>query len=137
MPDHLLCGHLQAYFRPELLNRLDEIVVFRQLSMRDARTIAQLLLAETEQRMAARGIGLQVTAPLMRAICQEGYNQVCSLVASYDYHISTGTQAGCPQWSIAVALMGLGNLSQALVLVLIMSTPLRRLSGSGISYAAC
>jgi ATP-dependent Clp protease ATP-binding subunit ClpC len=67
---------VQAYFRPELLNRLDEIVVFKQLSMRDTRTIAELLLADTEQRMAVRGIGLRVTAPLMRLICHEGYNQV-------------------------------------------------------------
>ena len=66
----------QAYFRPELLNRLDEIVVFRQLSMLDACSIAELQLNETRQRMAARGVGLQVTAPLMRLICQQGYNQV-------------------------------------------------------------
>lgn len=66
----------QSYFRPELLNRLDEIVVFKQLSMLDARTIAELLLNETRQRMAVRGIGLQVTAPLMCLICQQGYNQV-------------------------------------------------------------
>ncbi|EIE27350.1 ATP-dependent Clp protease ATPase subunit [Coccomyxa subellipsoidea C-169] len=71
----LVLEELKAYFRPELLNRLDEIVVFKQLSTRDARTIAELLLNETRQRMATRGIGLQVTAPLMRLICQEGYNQ--------------------------------------------------------------
>lgn len=52
-------------------------MVFRQLSTADARTIAELLLNETRARIAARGIGLQVTAPLMRAICTQGYNQVC------------------------------------------------------------
>ncbi|BDA47991.1 ATP-dependent Clp protease ATP-binding subunit ClpA homolog [Coccomyxa sp. Obi] len=71
----LVLEELKAYFRPELLNRLDEIVVFRQLSMHDARIIAELLLNETRQRIALRGIDLQVTAPLMRLICQEGYSQ--------------------------------------------------------------
>ena len=79
----------QAYFRPELLNRLDEIVVFKQLSMRDARTIAELLLNETRQRMAVRGIGLQVTAPLMRLICQEGYNQVQPAFFYYSLYPAT------------------------------------------------
>lgn len=44
--------------------------------MRDARSIAELLLNETRARIALRGIDLQVTAPLMRLICQEGYSQV-------------------------------------------------------------
>ncbi len=66
----------QAYFRPELLNRLDEVVVFRQLGQREVRTVADLVLAETAQRVAARGIHLEVTASLMRLICEEGYDQV-------------------------------------------------------------
>ena len=66
----------QAYFRPELLNRLDEIVVFRQLAPRDTRAIAELALAETRARLAALGIGLDVGAPLMRLVCERGYSQV-------------------------------------------------------------
>ena len=66
----------QAYFRPELLNRLDEIVVFRQLAQRDARAITELVLADTQARLAKRGIGLEVTAALMRLVCETGYNQV-------------------------------------------------------------
>ena len=47
---------LQAYFRPELLNRLDEIVVFKQLSMADTGAIAQLLMQETRERVGQRGM---------------------------------------------------------------------------------
>ncbi len=67
---------LQAYFRPELLNRLDEIVVFKQLGMSSTAAIAQLLMQETRERIALRGIGLEPSPALMRHICQEGYSQV-------------------------------------------------------------
>ena len=51
-------------------------MVFRQLAQRDARAIAELVLAETQARLAKRGIGLEVTAALMRLVCETGYNQV-------------------------------------------------------------
>lgn len=51
---------LQSYFRPELLNRLDEVVVFRPLGEREVRVIAELELAKTAARMSERGIGLEV-----------------------------------------------------------------------------
>ena len=70
---------LQAYFRPELLNRLDEIVVFKQLSMADTGAIAALLMQETRERVGQRGIGLEATPALMRFICQEGYSEVRAL----------------------------------------------------------
>ena len=69
-------GWMQAYFRPELLNRLDEIVVFRQLGMASTAAIAELLMQETRERIALRGIGLQPSPGLMRLICQEGYSEV-------------------------------------------------------------
>ena len=67
---------LQAYFRPELLNRLDEIVVFRQLGTGSTAAIAELLMQETRERIALRGIGLEPSPSLMRFICQEGYSEV-------------------------------------------------------------
>lgn len=70
------CILVQAYFRPELLNRLDEIVVFKQLAMANTAAIAELLMQETRERIAVRGIGLEVSSSLMRFICQEGYSEV-------------------------------------------------------------
>lgn len=67
---------MQAYFRPELLNRLDEIVVFKQLGTADTAKIAELLLQETRGRIAQRGIGLEVSPALMRHICKEGHSEV-------------------------------------------------------------
>ncbi|CAL5223254.1 g5736 [Coccomyxa viridis] len=71
----LVMEELKAYFRPELLNRLDEIVVFKQLGMSSTAAIAKLLMQETRERIALRGIGLEPSPGLMRFICQEGYSQ--------------------------------------------------------------
>ena len=61
--------------RPELLNRLDEIVVFRQLSKESVRTIADLVLKETASRMVEKGIGLEVTKGMMAKIVEAGYDK--------------------------------------------------------------
>jgi ATP-dependent Clp protease ATP-binding subunit ClpC len=71
----LVLEELKAFFRPELLNRLDEVVVFRQLAPEDARLIADLELASTAARMAERGLHLEVTADLMARIVEEGYDK--------------------------------------------------------------
>lgn len=53
---------LQAVFRPELLNRLDEVVVFRPLGAQHAAAIARLELEKTAQRLAERGVGLEASS---------------------------------------------------------------------------
>ena len=65
----------QAYFRPELLNRLDEVVVFRQLDRHSIRHIADLVLADTALQLAKKNIKLEV-APAVMAKIVEGYDQV-------------------------------------------------------------
>ena len=72
----LVLEELKGYFRPELLNRLDEVVVFRNLEAPDARKIAALELAKTGGRLVEqRGIHLEVTERLMGRICAEGYDR--------------------------------------------------------------
>jgi ATP-dependent Clp protease ATP-binding subunit ClpC len=78
----LVMEELKSYFRPELLNRMDELVVFRQLGRSEVRIIADLVLAETAARMATRGIGLEVSAAVMETIIDLGYDQVCFACAS-------------------------------------------------------
>ena len=67
---------LQAYFRPELLNRLDETVVFRQLSRVDIATISQLVLQQTSDRLADKGVLLDVSQAVLARIQEEGYDEV-------------------------------------------------------------
>ena len=62
--------------RPELLNRLDEVVVFRALGPADVRRIADLELAQVAARLAARGVRLEVAAAVHAQVCARGYDQV-------------------------------------------------------------
>lgn len=72
---------LQAFFRPELLNRLDETIVFRQLSRPSVRRIADLVLAHTASQLAKQNIQLNVSPAVMSKIVDEGYDEVCNSAA--------------------------------------------------------
>ena len=66
---------LQKSFRPEFLNRLDDIIVFRPLSKQDIRKIVKLLINETITRLSDRGIDVVVTPEVYEKIGNEGYDQ--------------------------------------------------------------
>ena len=63
---------LKTAFRPEFLNRLDEIVFFRPLTGENMKAIVSLLLKDLEGRMAARGLKLSVTDGARDLIIAEG-----------------------------------------------------------------
>ena len=63
---------LKTAFRPEFLNRLDEVVFFRPLTGENMKAIVSLLLKDLEGRMAARGLKLSVTDAARDEIIQEG-----------------------------------------------------------------
>mmetsp|Transcript_2298 Transcript_2298/g.5758 ORF Transcript_2298/g.5758 Transcript_2298/m.5758 type:complete len:888 (+) Transcript_2298:213-2876(+) len=72
----LVMEEVKSYFRPEMLNRLDDIVVFHQLTREQIRTIADLILAQTAERLdESRGLGLAVTEAAMERIIEEGYDE--------------------------------------------------------------
>ncbi|RNE66700.1 ATP-dependent Clp protease ATP-binding subunit [Cryobacterium tepidiphilum] len=66
-------GALRDAMRPEFLNRIDEIVLFRKLGTADLRRIVRLLVGKTEDRLQAQGIGLRVTEEALDWIAAEGY----------------------------------------------------------------
>lgn len=68
-------GELKTHFRPEFLNRVDEVVVFRQLSENDVRQIVELFLTSVSGRLQARSIDLVVTEAAKTAIGAEGYDK--------------------------------------------------------------
>ena len=72
----LVLEELRSYFKPELLNRLDEVVVFRLLEQKEIAKIADLLLDETAGRMADKGIGFEVTRAMMTKLTEEGYDKM-------------------------------------------------------------
>ncbi|MCE7937371.1 ATP-dependent chaperone ClpB [bacterium] len=65
---------LRRHFRPEFLNRVDEIVVFHALSREDLGRIVDLQLAGLARRLAARDLGLEVTDAARRRLVDEGYD---------------------------------------------------------------
>ena len=52
---------LKQYFRPEFLNRLDEIIVFRQLNKNEVRQIAEIMLKDVFKRLTEKDITIDVT----------------------------------------------------------------------------
>ena len=65
---------LKNHFRPEFLNRLDEILIFEPLSQETIREIVELQLAIVKTRLVAKGIILQVGSEVMSYLAQEGYS---------------------------------------------------------------
>nr|YP_010851696.1 Clp protease ATP binding subunit [Echinothamnion hystrix]WGH14487.1 Clp protease ATP binding subunit [Echinothamnion hystrix] len=70
----LVNEELKQYFRPEFLNRLDEIIVFRQLTKEEVREIADLMLKEVFDRIKQQDIILSVTDRFKNKLVDEGYN---------------------------------------------------------------
>jgi len=70
----LVNEELKNYFRPEFLNRLDEIIVFRQLNKQEVTQIADIMLKEVFGRLTEKGISLEVSTRFKERLLQEGYN---------------------------------------------------------------
>jgi ATP-dependent Clp protease ATP-binding subunit ClpC len=70
----LVNEELKQYFRPEFLNRLDEIIVFRQLNKVEVTQIAEIMLKEVFGRLTEKGITLEVSDRFKERLVQEGYS---------------------------------------------------------------
>ncbi|WP_036917931.1 MULTISPECIES: ATP-dependent Clp protease ATP-binding subunit [unclassified Prochlorococcus] len=70
----LVNEELKQYFRPEFLNRLDEIIVFRQLTREEVKDIAEIMLKEVFLRIKDKGITLSVSEAFKERLVEEGYN---------------------------------------------------------------
>jgi ATP-dependent Clp protease ATP-binding subunit ClpC len=70
----LVNEELKNYFRPEFLNRLDEIIVFRQLNKLEVTQIAEIMLKEVFGRLTEKGIVLEVTDRFKDRLITEGYS---------------------------------------------------------------
>ena len=71
-----LVGDPQEFFRPEFINRVDDIIRFRSLDERDLAVIVGIQLARLRERLAARRINLDVTPAAAAALAAEGYDPV-------------------------------------------------------------
>jgi ATP-dependent Clp protease ATP-binding subunit ClpC len=67
---------LKQHFRPEFLNRVDEIVVFHQLSTTDIERIVDLMVSEIEVRLKDRDMGIELTPAAKALIAKRGFDPV-------------------------------------------------------------
>ncbi len=65
---------LKSQFRPEFLNRVDSLVVFRSLTVDEIRQIVDLMLARVREQLKAQGIGLEVSQEAKDHIIKIGYD---------------------------------------------------------------
>ena len=65
---------LKSHFRPEFLNRLDEIIVFHQLGQDDILRIVDLMIGQLEGRLADRSIGIEVTSAAKELLAKRGFD---------------------------------------------------------------
>ncbi len=70
-----LLKELRKTLRPELLNRLDDIVIFRALNTRDVRKIVDILLAELNERLSEHNIKVSLTKNLLKYVVKEGFSE--------------------------------------------------------------
>jgi len=69
-------AEVKLHFRPEFVNRVDEIVVFHALDEKNIGAIAKIQLQILEQRLAKMDIGLLVSAPALQKIAEAGFDPV-------------------------------------------------------------
>ncbi|UCF30459.1 MAG: ATP-dependent chaperone ClpB [bacterium] len=67
---------LRTHFRPEFINRIDDVIIFHSLDMDQIKAIVQIQLSRLEAMLESRGIGLEVTAAALDHISREGYDPV-------------------------------------------------------------
>ena len=65
-------AEIKNVFRPEFLNRVDEILVFNSLGRQELELIADNMLRELNQRLAGNGLSIELTAPARELLLQEG-----------------------------------------------------------------
>jgi ATP-dependent Clp protease ATP-binding subunit ClpB len=69
-------AELRSHFRPEFLNRIDDIVLFKALTEDEIEQIVDLMLNDLRSRLAPRRMTLEVTEPALHLIAREGYDPV-------------------------------------------------------------
>jgi ATP-dependent Clp protease ATP-binding subunit ClpC len=65
---------LKTHFRPEFLNRVDEVIVFHQLTESDIENIVDLMVAQLESRLADRDMGIELTPAAKKLVAKRGFD---------------------------------------------------------------
>jgi ATP-dependent Clp protease ATP-binding subunit ClpC len=69
-------NEMKKTFRPEFINRIDEIIVFHQLTEEQLRQIVDLLVKDLQERLAERKLNIELTEEAKSWLAKEGYDPV-------------------------------------------------------------
>ncbi|MHB0867655.1 MAG: ATP-dependent chaperone ClpB [Thermoleophilia bacterium] len=72
--DHLVTEAMKKHFKPEFLNRVDDIIIFHRLSQEQLRQIVDIQVRELVDRLDERGIGISLTDAAKDHLAREGYD---------------------------------------------------------------
>jgi len=70
----LVHEELKSFFRPEFINRIDEVVVFRKLTKADIRSIASIMLENLKSRLLSKSYNLIINEIAIEKVIEEGFN---------------------------------------------------------------
>ena len=71
--EQMVMERLRASFKPEFLNRLDEVIMFKPLTRENIRGIIDLLVAELNRRLADRELSVELTEAAKRKVVENAY----------------------------------------------------------------
>ena len=74
--ENLVMGDLRAHFRPEFLNRLDEIILFKPLTKSNIGKIVDLLVEELRSRLVSQELSFELTEAAAEKVAENGYDPV-------------------------------------------------------------
>ena len=69
-----IMGELKKVFRPELINRIDEVIVFHKLTKEQITEVVDLLMIRLQKQLADRGVSLQLTDEAKDLLVEQGYD---------------------------------------------------------------
>ncbi|WP_296665229.1 ATP-dependent Clp protease ATP-binding subunit, partial [Demequina sp.] len=72
----LVNGKLKEHFKPEFLNRVDNVVVFPQLTQQEIIEIVDLMVARLDERMRDKDMGIELTTAAKKLLAEKGYDPV-------------------------------------------------------------
>ena len=67
---------MQGHFRPEFINRVDDIVMFKPLTLGEIQKIVALMTEDLSRRLSERRIGIEISEPALEAVARKGFDPV-------------------------------------------------------------
>jgi ATP-dependent Clp protease ATP-binding subunit ClpB len=72
----MVTGELRRHFRPEFLNRVDDVVLFKPLTLLEIEKVVDLMLDDVRRRLADRNMIVIVSQPALEFIAEQGFDPV-------------------------------------------------------------